>query len=371
MTQGLFVADAGRENAMPEKVENRNIVEATPLIPPRVVKAKLPITREAAALVIETRHAIRDIIHGRDKHRVVVVVGPCSIHDPDAAFEYAERLKKVADSAREHLVVVMRTYFQKPRTTVGWKGLINDPHLDDSGDIATGLEIARKLLLRINNFGMPCASEMLDPVIPQYIADLVSWVAIGARTTESQTHREMASGLSMPVGFKNGTDGSLEVALNAMISARHPHSFLGINNDGVTAVIKTLGNPDRHIVLRGGGGKTNFSFEDITRAAKVVKDENIARPVMVDCSHGNANKDYTRQIEVCRDIIRQLPDGRARIMGVMLESNLQAGKQSWKEGVKLQYGVSLTDACIGWDQTEELLNEMAAALKGKRAVKVG
>jgi 3-deoxy-7-phosphoheptulonate synthase len=347
---------------MPEKLENRNVVAAIPLVSPLAIKTDLPITEAAANVVLKTRRAIRDVIHGRDLHRLVAIVGPCSIHEPDAAIEYAQRLKKVADATREHLVIVMRAYFEKPRTTVGWKGLINDPRLDGSCDIAAGLRLARSLLLRISSLGVPCASEMLDPVTPQYIADLVSWSAIGARTTESQTHREMASGLSMPVGFKNGTDGNLDAALNAMISARHAHSFLGINMEGMTAIIKTSGNPDRHIVLRGGGGRTNFSPQDILNAARVVADEGIQRPVMVDCSHGNAAKDHLKQLHACRSVIKQLASYRDKLMGIMLESNLKAGKQTWKDGVKPQFGVSITDACLGWEDTEALLRELAEAV---------
>jgi len=353
---------------MDEKIENRNILEATPLVSPREVQQSLPVAPAAAEVVLQTRRAIRDIIHGRDMRRLLVVIGPCSIHDPAAALDYAQRLKRVADTVQDQLVIVMRTYFEKPRTTVGWKGLINDPRLDGSCQIAEGLNLARTLLLKINTLGLACASEMLDPVTPQYLADLVSWAAIGARTTESQTHREMASGLSMPVGFKNGTDGGMQVALNAMISARHEHSFLGINPDGMTAVIKTRGNPDRHIVLRGGGGETNFSPEHIARAAEIVQEEGIARPVMVDCSHGNADKDHTRQSMACREVLRQVRGGQKKIMGVMLESNIGAGKQSWKEGVKLKYGVSITDACIGWEETETLLQEMADAVGRAEAV---
>jgi 3-deoxy-7-phosphoheptulonate synthase len=347
---------------MPENTDNRNVSEAIPLISPRAVKDKLPISDAAAQLVLNTRRAVRDVIHGRDKHRLVIVVGPCSIHDPAAALAYAQKLKKVADDTREHLILIMRTYFEKPRTTVGWKGLINDPRLDDSCDIAKGLELARSLLLQINNLGLPCACEMLDPVTPQYMADLVSWAAIGARTTESQTHREMASGLSMPVGFKNGTDGNLDVALNAMISARHPHSFLGINIDGLTSVIKTVGNPDRHIVLRGGGGKTNYGPGDILRAAEVVIQEGLARPVMVDCSHGNANKDHNKQILAARAVIKDLGQCREKLMGLMLESNLKPGNQKWTLGGKLEYGVSITDACLSWEDTAMVLGEMAAAM---------
>ena len=351
---------------MAEKIENRNLVEVIPLIPPRDVKAKLPLTAAAAQVVLQTRRAIRDIIHGRDRQRLVIVVGPCSIHDPAAAFEYAERLQRVAQATAEHLVLVMRTYFEKPRTTIGWKGLINDPQLDGSCDIAGGLELARRILLDINALGVPCAGEMLDPITPQYIADLLSWAAIGARTTESQTHREMASGLSMPVGFKNGTDGGLQVALNAMISARHAHSFLGINADGVTSVIKTAGNPDRHIVLRGGAGGPNFSPGDIAAAVAMLADEQIARPVMVDCSHDNSAKDHTRQLAIGREVLRQMRDGQDAIMGLLLESNLQAGKQSWKEGVALQYGVSITDACLGWADTVKLLDTLAGAVRQRR-----
>lgn len=350
---------------MPEKIDNLHILEATPLTSPAMLKTTLPLSASAADLVIRTRHAIRDVIHGVDMKRLVAIVGPCSIHEPEAAFEYAQALKRVADATQNELVIVMRTYFVKPRTTVGWKGLINDPHLDGSCDIATGIELARSILVKINNLGMPCATEMLEPVTPQYIADLISWVAIGARTTESQTHREMTSGLSMPVGFKNGTDGGLQVALNAMISARHPHSFLGIDSNGVTAIIKTSGNPDRHIVLRGGSGGSNYSSDDIAKAAVLVSDENIARPVMVDCSHDNSGKDHARQALACREITKQVRDGQNAIMGVMIESNLKPGKQTWKEGVKLAHGVSITDACIGWDETEKLLLELAEGVKAK------
>src|SRR6476646_9830337 len=244
---------------MQRPLDNQHIIEIKPLPSPRTIKSKLPITDQAAALVVETRDAIRRILHGQDRERLLVIVGPCSIHDPETAYEYADRLKPVADALRDRLLIVMRTYFEKPRTTVGWKGLINDPHLDGSCDIATGLQIARRILLEINELGLPCGGEVLDPIPPQYISDLLSWASIGARTIESQTHREMASGLSMPIGFKNATDGGLETALHAMISARHPHTFLGISADGATAMIKTAGNPDRHVVLRGGGGGPNYS----------------------------------------------------------------------------------------------------------------
>jgi 3-deoxy-7-phosphoheptulonate synthase len=264
-------------------------------------------------------------------------------------------------------LIVMRTYFEKPRTTVGWKGLINDPHLNGTCDIATGMELARTILLNINQRGIPCATELLDPVTPQYIADLISWTAIGARTTESQTHREMASGVSMPVGFKNGTEGSLQVAVNAMTAARSPHYFVGINADGLTSIIKTMGNPDRHIVLRGGGGKTNYDEEHVARAEAAVAGEGIARPIMIDCSHDNSHKDYRRQGLVAREVLRQFREGRQSIMGLMLESNLHSGKQTWEQGKTLAHGVSITDACLGWDETQALLSELADMIVTKPA----
>lgn len=351
---------------MSEQLEDTHLVDMQPLIAPRAVKAELPMTEQAAELVSETRQLIRAILHGRDQRRLLVVTGPCSIHDAEAAYEYAGRLKKVIDATRDRLVIVMRTYFEKPRTTVGWKGLINDPHLDGSCDIPTGLQMARQILLHINQLGVPCAVEVLDPVTPQYVADLISWAAIGARTTESQTHRELASGLSMPIGFKNGTDGQVQSAINAMISARHPHSFLGINADGLTCMVKTGGNPDRHIVLRGGGGKPNCGPEDIARAVDLVAGEEIARAVMVDCSHDNSGKDHTRQGQVCRDALAVFRDGQRALMGLLIESNLKPGKQAWKEGVQLEYGMSITDACIGWEETEQLLYEIAEAVPSQK-----
>jgi 3-deoxy-7-phosphoheptulonate synthase len=348
-------------------IDNQHVIEIKALPSPRAIKTKLPITEQAAALVVETREAIRRILHGQDHDRLVVIVGPCSIHDPEAAYEYAVKLKPVADQLRDRFLVIMRTYFEKPRTTVGWKGLINDPHLDGTCDIATGMELARTILLRINQIGLPCATELLDPISPQYVADLISWSAIGARTTESQTHRELASGVSMPVGFKNGTEGSLQVAVNAMTSARAPHHFVGINADGQTAIIKTMGNPDRHIVLRGGGGKTNYENEQVAKAEAAVASEGIARPIMIDCSHDNSSKDHTRQGLVARDVIRQFREGRQSIMGFMLESNLNPGKQAWKEGVALLHGISITDACLGWEETAGLLNELADSLATRPA----
>jgi len=348
-------------------IDNQHVIEIKALPSPRVIKTKLPITDQAAALVVETRDAIRKILHGQDRDRLVVIVGPCSIHDPDAAYQYAEKLKPIADALRDRFLIVMRTYFEKPRTTVGWKGLINDPHLDGTCDIAAGMELARTVLLKINQMGLPCGTELLDPISPQYVADLISWTAIGARTTESQIHRELASGVSMPIGFKNGTEGSLQVAVNAMISARTPHHFVGINADGQTAIIKTTGNPDRHIVLRGGGGKTNYEAEHVAKAEAAVAGEGVARPIMIDCSHDNSRKDHTRQGAVAREVVRQFREGRQTIMGLMLESNINPGKQTWKEGVELKHGVSITDACLGWDETEQLLGELAESLAIKMA----
>ncbi|MGB0909779.1 MAG: 3-deoxy-7-phosphoheptulonate synthase [Nitrospirales bacterium] len=348
---------------MNEQIDNRNIIEIGTLKTPREVKEQLPLIEPAETLVRQTRQAIQNILNGHDRHRVLVIVGPCSIHDPQAAYEYAERLKEVVDRTREHFVIIMRTYFEKPRTTVGWKGLINDPHLDSSCDIDAGFQLARKILLKINEMGIPCGTEFLDPVTPQYLSDLISWSAIGARTTESQTHREMASGLSMPVGFKNGTDGGLQVAINAMIAARHPQSFIGINVDGVTSIIKTNGNHDRHIVLRGGGGKVNYHSEDIARAEIVLQKEEIKRAIMVDCSHGNSEKDHTRQANVARSVLQQVSRGQEAIMGLLLESHLNAGNQKWEQGKALDYGVSITDACLGWDETERLLYELQEGLK--------
>ena len=347
---------------MPTKTENCHVEAATPLVSPEEVKGKLPLSGSAEEFVLATREAVRDILYGKDSHRLLVIVGPCSIHDPEAAFEYAGRLKKLAEETRDDLLLVMRTYFEKPRTTVGWKGLINDPQLDGSCDMASGLELGRSILLKITEQQLGCSVEVLDPVTPQYIADLISWAAIGARTIESQTHREIASGLSMPVGFKNGTTGDLETALNAVISASQPHSFLGITQRGQLAQIKTTGNGDRHLVLRGGM-RTNYGPEDIARAADLMEEQGIRRSVMVDCSHDNSGKDHTRQAGVCRSVVGQYVDGQKAIMGLMLESNLKPGKQAWKKGAELEYGLSITDACISWEETESLLKEVAQAIR--------
>jgi 3-deoxy-7-phosphoheptulonate synthase len=346
-----------------DRIEDRNLTGLRPLLPPRALKQQLPISERAANTVVAGRQGIRDMVHGRDADRLLVIVGPCSIHDPEAALEYAERLRRTSQPLAERLHVVMRTYFEKPRTTVGWKGLINDPHLDGSCDVSAGLERARRVLLDINELGIPCASELLDPFTPQYVADLLAWASIGARTTESQTHRELASGLSMPVGFKNGTDGDLAAAHHAMIAARHAHSFLGITADGLSAVVSSSGNPDRHVVLRGGTAGPNHDAGSVAGAAARVAEEGLARPVMIDCSHDNSRKDPARQVAVCRDVLAQVRHGTPEILGVMLESNLESGNQGWSPEQTLRWGVSITDACLGWDDTADLLNEVADAVK--------
>jgi 3-deoxy-7-phosphoheptulonate synthase len=347
-----------------EPLEDAHLAGLEPLISPRELKAKLPMTERAAQHVLAARRALRDAIHGRDARRLLVIVGPCSIHDPDAAREYARRLAKTAAGLQGELIVVMRTYFEKPRTTVGWKGLINDPHLDGSCDVAAGLELARGLLLELSELGVACASEVLDPFTPQFVADLLAWGSIGARTAESQTHRQLASGLSMPVGFKNGTDGSLDAAKNAMIAASHSHSFLGITPDGRSAVVTTTGNPDRHLILRGGGGRTNYAPADVARAGAIAVEQGIARGVMVDCSHDNSGKDAARQGAVCRDVLSQLRGGPpGALLGLLIESFLEPGRQNWRKGEPLARGVSITDACIGWAETEALLGEIASCVK--------
>jgi 3-deoxy-7-phosphoheptulonate synthase len=312
------------------------------------------MTPEAAETVLAGRNELRKALSGADQ-RLVVITGPCSIHDPKAALEFAGRLAKLRRQVADKILIVMRVYFEKPRTTVGWKGLINDPYMDGSHDIVHGLKLARDILMQINELGLPCATEFLDPIVPQYISDVVSWAAIGARTTESQTHRQMASGLSMPVGFKNATDGGLQVALDAMVSARAEHAFVGIADDGMTAIVRTTGNPDVHLVLRGGGGKSNFSRADIAYTKVLLETQPNARAVMIDCSHGNSNKNFLNQPKVFLEVLSQVVSGEKSILGVMLESNLVEGRQDLVDGKPLAYGQSVTDACISWDATERLL----------------
>jgi 3-deoxy-7-phosphoheptulonate synthase len=348
------------------KTHDLHVVETRPLLSPEFIHSELPLSEQAAALVGETRDRIRNILQGKDR-RLLVIVGPCSIHDVNAAVEYGEKLAVLRQELEDELEIVMRVYFEKPRTTTGWKGLINDPHLDGSYDINTGLRWARKLLLDLAHMGLPAATELLDPIIPQYIADVISWTAIGARTTESQTHREMASGLSMPVGFKNGTDGSLSIAMNAMLSASHPHRFLGINSHGLASIVTTTGNPDGHLVLRGGKGKPNYDTTHVEQAAKELGQHGLNQRMMIDCSHDNSGKDYTRQPIALKDIAEQVAAGSQYIMGAMIESHLVAGNQSIpKDLTNLVYGQSITDACVDFATTADMLKALATSIGSSR-----
>src|SRR3989454_680551 len=340
---------------MMQPTQNLHVKEIVRLLPPRALKDEFPMTERANQTVVEGREIVKRILRGDDP-RLLVIVGPCSIHDVDGALEYAQKLNRLREELANQLCVVMRVYFEKPRTTIGWKGLINDPHLDGSYDIDTGLKKARRLLLQITGMGLPAATEFLDPIVPQYIADFVSWAAIGARTTESQTHREMASGLSIPVGFKNSTDGSLQVAIDAMTSARTPHNFLGIDQDGVTSIIRTTGNPDGHIVLRGGRLQTNYDRESIAAATAALTKASLPPVLMVDCSHANSGKQHARQQEVWRSVIQQRATGTRSLIGVMLESYLFEGNQPFPNRPdEARYGVSVTDPCLGWEATERML----------------
>ena len=343
-----------------KRTENLNIVDVFPLTSPKKLKEKLPVSENAADTVIQARNTIKRVLAGEER-RMLMIVGPCSIHDPEAARDYALRLKKLAVEVSETILIVMRVYFEKPRTTVGWKGLINDPDLDGSHKINKGIELARKILLETNNLGLPCATETLDPITPQYLADLISWSAIGARTTESQTHREMASGLSMPVGFKNGTDGGLNVALNAMNSALQQHHFLGINPEGISSVIQTSGNPHVHLVLRGGNNGPNYDAVSVHIAADALASGGLPKAIMIDCNHANSGKDPSRQELVLRNTIMQIKDGDQSIIGTMIESNINGGNQLIKP--KMKYGVSVTDACLDWENTHRIILDAHTALK--------
>ena len=343
------------------KLDNVNIDNQEILITPEELKRQLPATEEVKRGISQNREIVRSIIDGTDK-RLLLVVGPCSIHNPREAIDYAERLKALSESVNDKLFIVMRAYFEKPRSTVGWKGLINDPHLDDSFKIAEGLAMARKLLLEISKLGLPLANEALDPITPQYLQELFSWTAIGARTSESQTHREMASGLSCPVGFKNGTDGSLDVALNALQAVKSPHRFLGISPDGKVSIVTTKGNAHAHVVLRGGTNGPNYYPENIAVCEEELESIGATQAIMVDCSHANSNKDHTKQGSVLEAVAEQISVGNKSIRGVMLESNLNPGNQKVDSSQELQYGVSITDACIGWEETERLLRDFHKAL---------
>ncbi len=358
-----FRQDTKVETMTQIQVEDLNIAAQTPLIPPRELKAKLPLSDKARDTVAKGREVVRNILDRKD-HRIFVVIGPCSIHDVKAAHEYAEKLKRLAEEVSDTVVLVLRVYFEKPRTTVGWKGLINDPYMNDSFKIEDGLHIARKLLLDMAELGLPTATEALDPITPQYLQDLITWSAIGARTTESQTHREMSSGLSSPVGFKNGTDGGLEVAINAMLSVRSPHRFLGIDSDGKVAITETRGNQYGHVVLRGGGGKPNYDSVSVTIAEKELTKAGVSTNIMVDASHANSNKDPALQTLVMENVTNQILEGNKSIVGLMVESHLKFGNQKIPADLsKLEYGVSVTDGCIGWDVTEQSIRDMAAKLR--------
>jgi 3-deoxy-7-phosphoheptulonate synthase len=345
------------------KTNNLKIRSITPIIAPTDLRQVFPVSDEAGEFVNMSRLHIKNILRGLDP-RLMVVVGPCSIHDPKAAIEYAEKLACLSEELSDQLFIIMRVYFEKPRTTIGWKGLINDPDMNGTHQISKGLGIARSLLCTINEMGLPVATEMLDPITPEYLADLLCWGAIGARTTESQTHREIASGLSFPVGFKNGTDGNLQIAIDAMKSALHSHCFLGINKEGRTAIIQTTGNTDVHMVLRGGTKRPNYLPEDIQKAVELMQKSEIHPSIMVDCSHGNSEKDHEKQPFVLDQIIEQIVAGQGNISGVMIESYLEAGNQPIPKNLKhMKYGVSITDKCIDWQTTEEMLRRAHGRLK--------
>jgi len=356
MSNAVASSESSSHQSTSSRVEDLRVTGVKRLITPAEVKKLHAASPETLNAILEARNTARRILRGEDP-RLMVVVGPCSIHDTESAMDYARRLKALSDELSDRLFIVMRVYFEKPRTTVGWKGLINDPHLDDSGDVEYGIKLARKLLLDIAELGLPAGTEFLDPIIPQYIADLISWAAIGARTTESQTHREMSSGLSMPVGFKNGTDGSIQTACDAMRSACSPHNFLGIDQDGMTSIIRTSGNPDSHIVLRGGRDGTNYGPEHTAVAAEKLKQAGMPSSLMIDCSHANSGKDPKRQPEVFKSVLEQRAAGRKDIVAVMIESHIHLGTQpAVKEG--LRYGVSITDACLDWDSTASILRAL-------------
>ena len=345
-------------------LENTNIISLERLVTPEQFKDNFPISDEVATHVEASRKTLRNILDRKD-NRLIVVVGPCSVHDTTAAIEYAQRLVKLADELKDDLFIVMRVYFEKPRTTVGWKGLINDPYLDGSFQIEKGMSLGRELMIKINQMGLPIANEALDPISPQYMQDLISWSAIGARTTESQTHREMASGLSVPIGFKNGTDGGLEVAINALESATNGHSFLGIDNQGKVSIVHSSGNQYSHIVLRGGGGKPNYDSVNVRLTERELRASNLPVNVMVDCSHANSHKDPELQPLVLDNIAQQILEGNQSIIGVMLESHLKAGNQKLTADKSLlEYGKSITDGCIDWETTQKSLRQLAKKLSG-------
>ncbi|SOE49428.1 2-keto-3-deoxy-D-arabino-heptulosonate-7-phosphate synthase I alpha [plant metagenome] len=347
------------------RIDDVRISAVRPLISPALLQDELPISANVQALVERSRAEISDVLHGRDD-RLVVVVGPCSIHDHGQAMDYARLLKQAAQTLSDDLVLIMRVYFEKPRTTVGWKGYINDPRLDGSFRINEGLRRARELLLEIGELGLPAGTEFLDLLSPQYIADLIAWGAIGARTTESQSHRQLSSGLSTPLGFKNGTDGGVQVASDAIVAARAPHAFMGMTKMGMAAIFETRGNDDTHVILRGGKSGPNFDRASIDACCAVLAKAGLREQVMVDCSHANSNKSHARQVNVADDIAAQMSAGDRRIVGVMIESHLEEGRQDQRPGEPLKHGVSITDACLSWAQTEPVLQTLAAAVRERR-----
>ena len=346
-----------------KKTHDLHVLDTTPLITPARLKCELPITESAADTVVEGRLAIKRMLRGKDD-RLLVIVGPCSIHDERIAYEYAGRLAKLSQELADRIFIVMRVYFEKPRTTIGWKGLISDPHMDGTGDLECGIRTARKIMLEINDMGVAVASEVLDPIVPQYLADVLSWAAIGARTIESQTHREMTSGLSMPVGLKNNTEGNLQLAIDGMHSARSPHHFLGVDQDGQVSIVKTSGNVWSHVILRGGRQGPNYDRDSVQSAVQALESTGLPPYVMIDCSHANSDKDHRNQETVLNAAVQQRLDGNEHILGVMLESNLHEGKQSIPQSPsELEYGISITDSCISWETTERILREAHANLQ--------
>jgi 3-deoxy-7-phosphoheptulonate synthase len=348
-----------------ERVRDQRIADVVELVPPADILAELPLSPQHEEVVLRGRSEVAEIL-GRADDRLLVVVGPCSVHDVEAARDYAQRLSAVANELRDELYVAMRVYFEKPRTTTGWKGLINDPHLDGSGDVNRGLHMARTLLLEVLGLGLPIGCEFLDPITPQYISDTVAWGAIGARTTESQIHRQLASGLSMPVGFKNGTDGDVGVAVDAVRAAAVPHAFAGVDVKGVPAILHTHGNPDCHVILRGGRGAPNYEAAPVAEALAKLRSAGLPERVVVDASHDNSGKDYTRQPPVAADVSAQIGAGNGAIVGVMLESFIAAGRQDLRSGQPLAYGQSITDACMDWDSTVLVLDQLSAAVRERR-----
>ena len=347
------------------KTRDLHVISIRPLLPPAILLEELPLSERGSLVVGRARKEVANILNGEDD-RLIVVVGPCSIHDPVAGLEYARRLEAVADELGEDLRIVMRVYFEKPRTTVGWKGLINDPHLDGSFAINEGLRLARRLLVDLVELALPSGCEFLDPITPQFISDLVSWGAIGARTTESQVHRELASGLSMPVGFKNGTDGGVQIAIDAVRAAAHHHRFLGVTEQGLAGIVSTRGNPDCHVILRGGQDGPNYDAASVQKTLAALRDAALPARLMIDTSHGNSDKDHRRQPVVARDIAAQIAQGEAGVIGVMMESFLVDGRQDLKDRKHLVHGQSITDACLGWEMTVPVLRELAAAVRARR-----